>query len=122
MARESLGCSTPYDEECAQVGEEGYRERAMGEIRRLREGLEILFPPPEGARFRTESNGHDFGTYYELGVVFDDERDDHLTWYEEIEEGIPATWKELDERVQRLQTTIRFQQENKAYDKEQSGK
>ena len=65
--------ATPSEESCVQVGAKDYAYWAklecmvlIGQIRR------VLGPEPEGAKLITKANPHDFGTYYEVVVTYDD--------------------------------------------------
>jgi hypothetical protein len=73
--------STPTDEECAQLGKEGYQDRAAREcaayINQLWRLLELQYgitrdSNPYQISLVRKSNSHDFGTYYEVAVRFDD--------------------------------------------------
>ena len=67
----SLG-STPYEEDCASVGQDDYRKRARAECRALINQLTRMFgEPPDGCRFVVRSCPHDFGSYLDVEVVFD---------------------------------------------------
>jgi hypothetical protein len=63
---------TPSDEDCAQVGGDDYYRLAQIEceifILQLRRELG---PEPPGAKLRTVSFPHDFGTYHEVVCYYD---------------------------------------------------
>ena len=63
---------SPAEEDCAQVGQDGYRERAVKEcyafICQIKRAYGI---PPAGARLRTKWSSHDFGIYGEVAIDFD---------------------------------------------------
>jgi hypothetical protein len=62
----------PCDEECAQVGQKDYRERAVEECMRFIKLLRKTFgDEPEGARLAIKWFDHDFGSYCEV-----------VCWYE----------------------------------------
>ena len=64
--------SSPVAEECAQVGSDGYFERAQEECKRYIAQLREQFgPEPAGARLKVKSFPHDFGTYYEVVCLFE---------------------------------------------------
>lgn len=82
MARDTydIGCS-PNNEECAQVGSEDYYDRAMKECRAYLNQLQRAYPnPPDGVRLKIVSHPHDFGTYHEVAVVYDDENEKHCDY------------------------------------------
>lgn len=103
MATERLEIgSSPYGEECAQVGADDYYERAQKECRafinQLYRMLEVQGYPkdklPDNFRLVVKSNSHDFGTYYEVACKFngDDEKSWELaTW---LEGNGPELWDE----------------------------
>jgi hypothetical protein len=64
--------TVPCDEDCAQVGQEGYREQAVKECRRFIELLRKTFgDEPEGARLPIKWFDHDFGSYCEVVCWYD---------------------------------------------------
>lgn len=79
MARDTyeIGC-TPNAEECAQVGSPNYKERARRECQAYINQLNRAYPGmPAGMYLKISSHPHDFGTYHEVTVVFNDENDAH---------------------------------------------
>lgn len=88
--------SSPVDEDCAQVGTEGYYERAKTEIKALRNQLiRIVGEPPRGATLKMKGFPHDFGTYHELGVVYDDDDDKATEYAFRCESECPQLWDDL---------------------------
>jgi len=69
--------NVPYDEPEAQVGKDNYTKVIKQQIRlykqQLTELVLLAFPDGLRVRFKTTSNPHDYGTYYETLVVFDPE-------------------------------------------------
>ncbi len=72
--------ATPSEEDCAQVGTEGYAERARFECKVFinqiwrwlgKKGLN-KDNVPESFGIFMKSQSHDFGTYYEVVIKFDD--------------------------------------------------
>lgn len=85
--------STPPDEECAQVGSEGYRERAIAEINRYRELiLKTCGEPPAGTELKAMTFPHDFGEYVELVVEYDDADPKGLEYALHVESHGPSNW------------------------------
>jgi hypothetical protein len=78
----------PADETCAQVGSKNYREVALAECRRYKQLLEAKFP--EG-RFAIKGFSHDYGTYHEVVIYYDDDNHDYVSM---VEENLPATWND----------------------------
>lgn len=96
--RDSLDIgSGPPMEDCAQLGQEGYREQALAECRGYIAAIKKkLGEPPPGLSLRVKSNPHDFGCYY--SVVAEWEDGDHAAMqyaYKAESEG-PDTWFEVD--------------------------
>ncbi|MFA7219247.1 MAG: hypothetical protein WC119_01925 [Synergistaceae bacterium] len=84
---------TPPDEDCAQVGTDNYRERAMEECRRYIELIrQKLGVEPEGARLKITSNPHDFGTYYEVACEYNDQFQRSVDYAFACESDGPQTW------------------------------
>lgn len=95
--------SSPWGEECAQVGQEDYHEVAHKECMAYKRQLgRILrangFDPdtmPEGFGFVIKGSPHDFGTYYEVVCRFngDDERSWEILSF--IEDNVPQLWDDV---------------------------
>jgi hypothetical protein len=83
----------PTEEDCAQVGTPGYRERALAEcasfIKLLRQkiGLE-----PEGARLGVQWFAPDFGPYCEVVCYYTTDIPASVAYAYRCEEHLPATW------------------------------
>jgi hypothetical protein len=88
--------SVPIDEPCAMVGSADYHRRARLECRVFINQLERAFPEAiaAGLYFRIKANGHDFGTYYEVEAVFDNEDENQTEWAYTIEDELPIAWDE----------------------------
>lgn len=85
--------SSPYEEDCAQVGSENYRARALLEYRAYISQLRREFgPEPAGARLRIKANAHDFGTYHEVVCDFDDTLAGSVDYAYRLESDGPARW------------------------------
>ena len=69
----TIGAS-PCEESCAQVGHPGYEARSRRECLVFRRMLERLFPLADDvpARFAVISSPHEFGTYREVCVRYED--------------------------------------------------
>lgn len=66
--------ATPYGEDCAQVGRDGYMRQARKECRAyIGQLIRTFGEPPESCRLVIRSNPHDFGSYLAVEAVFDDE-------------------------------------------------
>ena len=88
--------STPYGEDCAQVGVADYREKAIKEMKAYINQLIRMFPESEnmGINFKIKWFNHDFGSYGEVCSVWntDDEEADGYVYV--IERNLPENWDE----------------------------
>lgn len=90
----SLG-STPVEENCAQVGSPDYYEKVREEGKRYIELLKKKFgEPPAGAFFKLKGFPHDFGTYHEVCIIFDDEDEAQADFAFHVENNLPSTWED----------------------------
>jgi hypothetical protein len=86
---------TPCDEPCAQVGQEDYHERARPECVRFIKAIRaVVGVEPEGAALVVKSNPHDFGSYLEVAVRFDEDDEAACNYAYKVEAEAPATWPE----------------------------
>ena len=90
---ESLG-SSPYDEDCAQVGSIDYHELSKIELHEFKRMMELINPSPEDciAYYAVKSFPHDFGSYHELCAIYDDSSDIGQEWAINAENLTPSTW------------------------------
>jgi len=84
----SLG-PVPCDEDCAQVGSELYPKWSSKEGAAFIHQLERQFP---GCRFRGKCFPHDFGSYHDVVVMFDDDESDEVEKAFEAEHNTPQKW------------------------------
>lgn len=86
---------SPCEEPCAQVGQEGYGILALAECKAYIKQLRRHFgSEPEGAELFIKGNAHDFGTYYEVAVRFDEKNRAAAEWADEVAEFQPSHWDE----------------------------
>lgn len=84
---------TPADEPCAQVGSADYYERAREECARYKAQLLRQFgEPPKNASLRVKGFPHDFGTYYEVCVVYEANDETACEYAYRLEAHLPAKW------------------------------
>ena len=91
--------SAPYDVHPAQVGQDGYSDKARKEclafknqlLRILQKKTENL---PENFSLLVKGFSHDFGTYYEVVCKFKVDNDESWNLYDFLDENIPANWDE----------------------------
>jgi hypothetical protein len=87
--------SAPVEEKCVQVSKtEYYLDAMIDEAYKYKELLEQKFSNrPEGTKFMVKSYSHDFGDYYEVVFVYDDENEEHEEYaYQVVEDQLPLTW------------------------------
>lgn len=85
--------TTPYGEDCAQVGSDNYRENARKEANRYIAMLEKRFPfKPEKCQYGIKWNPHDFGSYAEVVIHFDDQDEMSQAYAFHVENNLPETW------------------------------
>lgn len=85
--------STPAEETCAAVGEDGYEERAKAECRHFIAAIRIVCgDPPEGAKLKMVSQPHDFGLYWCVAVDFDPNNRAACEYAAKVDEQAPTTW------------------------------
>lgn len=98
----NLTC-TPHDEPCAQVGSDGYRKNSFLECEALIDQLRRKYgPEPAGARLKMISNPHDFGTYYEVGIQYNEDNEEAVEYALLLESGIPSNWDEPSKEFLRV--------------------
>lgn len=88
--------SSPIDEDCVQVNSNtDYMPAMREECRRYKRQLERDFPIPEGinAHYTIKSFSHDFGSYLEVCVVYDesDEKANEFV-FDVLDSNLPLHW------------------------------
>ena len=93
--------SSPFSEDCAQVGSPEYYELSKIELREFKRMMMIACPPPEDCKesllgciayYAVKSFPHDFGTYHELCAIFNDDSDIAQEWAIDSENKTPEFW------------------------------
>jgi hypothetical protein len=112
MSFENLSLSpVPIAEDCAQVGWDSYRELAKLECKVFIEQLRRTHgEEPRKCGFVIKANPHDFGTYYDVEVSFDENDEEASDYAYKVEGNLPHHWDELakDELIS-LGYPIKFQ-------------
>ena len=86
--------TTPTDEQCVQVGSDNYHRRVMQECHRYIELLKKMFPNlPEGCRFAVKGFDHDFGTYWEVVIFFNSDKEECVDFAINVENNLPQKWE-----------------------------
>jgi hypothetical protein len=89
-----LMCTTPFEELCAQVNEDNYRDNARIESRvYLNQLLRTLGENPVGTLFQNEWCNHDAGQYLDIRFYYDDEVQQHVLYAGLLEAGV-VKWDE----------------------------
>jgi len=84
---------SPIEEDCVQVGEENYADRAREECNRFVQLIrEELGKEPEGARLAVKSFPHDFGTYFEVVCWYDEDLPETVEYAFRCESDAPVRW------------------------------
>lgn len=89
--------SAPFDEECVYVTDKKpYIREMLHECIRYKSYLEKLFSEqmPDGCEFGIKMFPHDFGSYYEVVIYFDDEIEEQCDFAYMVEDNLPEKWEE----------------------------
>ena len=88
--------SSPIEEDCAQVGAEGYYQRAEKELNCYKDQLYRQFTESveHNISFRIKWFPHDFGTYGEVCVFWNDSDEAANEYAYFIEANLPENWDE----------------------------
>jgi hypothetical protein len=85
--------STPVNEPCVQMGEENFRRNSILECNALIAQIRReMGPEPGSARLKVQSNPHDFGTYYDIGIEFNENSEEEVEWACRVEGDSPSEW------------------------------
>jgi hypothetical protein len=108
-----LGTTVPHEEACSQVGTENYTELGLMEARALISQLRRIHgPEPVSTSIRTIRCNHDFGTYHDVAVQYNDDSDESVAYMLKIESGIPDTWDEEARRELNTQGYFQKMEQN----------
>ena len=87
---------TPAAESCAQVGRDDYDGVSAMECKMFKEMLEAKFVNrPANTAFVVKSFPHDFGSYREVCIVFDDADEAATDFAYFVESNTPEYWHEV---------------------------
>lgn len=87
--------STPHGEDCAQVGSDDYAQKTRIELKAFYNQLKRMFPNiPNGARYIKTNNPHDFGTYHEIAIKFQEDDEEAANYAYNVENNTPEYWDE----------------------------
>ena len=87
--------STPSGEDCQQVGSPTYLQLTVAECQVFVRQLLRLFPnKPEGRSIGVKAFSHDFGTYHEVCVFYDNTDEEQQIYAYNVENNTPEYWDE----------------------------
>ena len=90
-----LGTTVPHDEQCSQMGDANFASYSKMEARALmNQILRTIGDPPARTGLKMISCPHDFGTYYDVAVIYDDELEESQEWMLKVESELPLNWDE----------------------------
>ena len=96
MIDELFLSTTPVNEPCAQLGAQDYLRQTRAECRAFIGQLHRQFgEPPSGAWLKVRRCPHDFGTYHELVVRFDDTNEQAVDFAYRLENDLPLHWDDI---------------------------
>jgi len=88
--------SSPANELCAQVGQEGYAQQARAECQRFLELIRTnMGEEPGSAHLAVKANSHDYGTYYEVVCYYDDTDEEATRYAVRCQDEAPTEWGEI---------------------------
>ena len=86
----SLG-PVPIEENCVQVGTSAHDKFGSKEASVFKQQLIKEFPNGD---FKAKTFYHDFGSYKEVCIYFDDENESEMDYAYMVEENLPLNWTE----------------------------
>ena len=96
MKDEMVIGSSPINEDCAQVGSPDYFEKAQKECKAfLKQLVRVFGEPPEKAKLKVKGFSHDFGTYYEVVVDYNDEVEKEVDYAFLLEGEMLENWDKI---------------------------
>lgn len=91
--------TTPSEENCAQVGDDNYYEKAKKEARVFIDQIRREFgQEPPCAKLATKLFPHDFGSYIEVVCYYNDDDEESKNYAYKIDYNTPANWDEQSKR------------------------
>ena len=85
--------ATPAGESCECLGANYDSNKAQKECHAFIRQLTRQFGvPPQGARFAIKNFPHDFGSYKEVCVVYDDNNEEAIDFAFKVERESPENW------------------------------
>lgn len=85
--------SSPWGEDCAQLGSDGYDAKSRKECQAYKNQLRREFgEEPAGARLAAKSFAHDFGSYREVVCHYDNTNAEAVEYAYKLESEGPELW------------------------------
>ena len=86
----------PTEEDCAQLGQDNFRQQATKEMTMFCNMLYRHFPDAidKGVYFRIKWENHDFGTYGEVVAAYDEDDKEAMDYAIHVENNLPEHWDE----------------------------
>jgi len=106
--------TTPTEEQCAQVSEEDYHAKARAEAKRMLSQIDKHYPLPNDATMGYTTiaiERHDFGAYFQIKIVFDDECEHSTNWAFSIEGDELGALRYWDEEIKTDYIRVKTPQE-----------
>ena len=101
-----LGTTVPLNEPCAQLGSDKYYHNSNAEAIAFIDMIErTIGNPPPGTRLKKVSCPHDFGTYYDISVVYDPDDMESEEYMLQVESNLPDKW---DEKAKEILKTLGY--------------
>ena len=91
--RIELGFTTPHGDPCAHVGSENYGSNSLIECKVMFNQIIRQIGQPIGTcRFGVIKCPHDFGTYHDIAIRFEDERPEEVNYVELVQNLDLENW------------------------------
>lgn len=88
-----LGTTVPHEEDCIQLGQPNYSAYSKLEANLLmKQIVKELGDTPEGCSMKLIGCKHDFGTYYDIALIYDTDSEEHTKWVSKVEGELPNKW------------------------------
>ena len=87
--------SCPVNETCISVSNDDYMPAMRAECKRYKTMLEKRFPDiPSEAYFKIGTNQHDFGTYLDVRIIFNENNEEASDFAYFVEDNLPTEWND----------------------------
>lgn len=98
METYELATTVPHGEDCMQLGAENYDKFSNLEADTLIDQIiRQLGQPPEGTYFKKIKCPHDFGTYLDIALVYDENDETSEAYFLYVDQNMPEYWDNISE-------------------------